>query len=214
MLSKGNKKLGPKVMTFSLPNISTCPGRSELCESLCYVDNYQRRYPSVSKAYERNYKLSLRSTFVNKMSREILSKKPETVRIHVSGDFYRNEYIEYWIQIAKRFPNVKFYAYTRSWAVTSLRSKLREFGRLNNVKLWLSWDKEMRNIPGSMAMFPIAYMAIKEEESQKKSRLSKSNLIFRVSRRTVKHKLNGTNVCPLERGKEVNLTCSKCKICF
>ena len=215
LLTKGNKKLGKRIYTFSIPNISTCPGRSELCERLCYVNKYTRIYPSVERTYQDNYRLTLNSKrFIKLMQEEIATKKPETVRIHVSGDFYSNEYIQSWIEIVKNNPDVKFYAYTRSWAVSYLRFKLRELGMLPNFKLWLSRDKEMINIPASMAEFDVAYMTENEDEEQRKKLSPKVKLVFRNDRRTVAHRISSRIVCPLERGLKVNLTCSKCEICF
>jgi hypothetical protein len=48
------------------------------------------------------------------MDIEINKKKADAVRIHDSGDFYNNEYIEKWVNIAMLNPNVNFYAYTKS----------------------------------------------------------------------------------------------------
>ena len=36
------------------------------------------------------------------------------VRIHESGDFFNEDYLEAWIKVAQQMPNVKFYAYTKS----------------------------------------------------------------------------------------------------
>lgn len=43
-----------------------------------------------------------------------LPKKAEKVRVHVSGDFYIQEYFDAWLQIAKDNPDTVFYAYTKS----------------------------------------------------------------------------------------------------
>ena len=36
------------------------------------------------------------------------------VRVHESGDFYSQEYANKWETIAKSFPNLRFFAYTKS----------------------------------------------------------------------------------------------------
>lgn len=38
-------------------------------------------------------------------------------RIHDAGDFFSPRYLQAWIDVAKRIPNVKFWAPTRAWAV-------------------------------------------------------------------------------------------------
>lgn len=42
------------------------------------------------------------------------NKKQKTVRIHVSGDFYSQEYFDAWCEVARRNPTTLYYAYTKS----------------------------------------------------------------------------------------------------
>ncbi|GAI18710.1 unnamed protein product [marine sediment metagenome] len=56
------------------------------------------------------------------------------------GDFYTVEYIEKWIEIAKRLPLVIFFGSTRSWRCEDLSDKLKEFRDLPNVYLKASVD--------------------------------------------------------------------------
>jgi hypothetical protein len=44
---------------------------------------------------------------------EILTSKFKFVRVHESGEFYSQEYVNKWYEIAKHCPNVTFYAYTK-----------------------------------------------------------------------------------------------------
>jgi hypothetical protein len=39
------------------------------------------------------------------------------VRVHESGDFYSPEYFEEWLEVARRFPDATFYAYTKAWDI-------------------------------------------------------------------------------------------------
>jgi hypothetical protein len=39
--------------------------------------------------------------------------KPDKFRIHESGDFYEDDYIEKWFEISNRFPEKTFMAFTR-----------------------------------------------------------------------------------------------------
>jgi hypothetical protein len=41
-------------------------------------------------------------------------KKFTHVRIHESGDFYNQAYVNKWVEIVKHFPNLQFLAYTKS----------------------------------------------------------------------------------------------------
>ena len=57
--------------------------------------------------------------------------KKNQVRIHESGDFYNGEYLEAWMDVAKRMPNINFYAYTKSVPyVKSMEKKLRAIPNL------------------------------------------------------------------------------------
>lgn len=69
--------------------------------------------------------------------------KKNEVRIHESGDFYNGEYLEAWMKVAEKMPDVKFYAYTKSvpyvkWAekrlknIPNLSITLSEGGRKDN----------------------------------------------------------------------------------
>lgn len=65
---------------------------------------------------------------------DLINKKPVKVfRIHESGDFYNQKYLDKWISIAKTFPNTVFYAYTKSDRL--------DFSQLpGNFKIMISYD--------------------------------------------------------------------------
>ena len=139
-----NTKLG-KISSFSLPPIKTCPGRSPVCEKLCYVDKFYRQYPSVPKAYAANWEAAESDTFVADMVAKIQGLP--SFRIHVSGDFYSAEYITLWVFIAELCPDTKFWAYTRSWNVPDLVPHLEILRDMPNVQLFASWDESMPEPP-------------------------------------------------------------------
>ena len=43
-----------------------------------------------------------------------IPKNATAVRIHMSGDFYSQEYFDMWLKICESNPNVEFWAYTKS----------------------------------------------------------------------------------------------------
>lgn len=125
-LSLGNKKLvGDEknaFMIWNLEAIKTCPYATEMCKKSCYAMKAERLYPTVRKSREANTEDSKSPSFVNDMintinynlkKKEVIGKKV-WFRIHESGDFYSREYLEKWIQIAKKFPTINFTAYTKS----------------------------------------------------------------------------------------------------
>ena len=78
---------------------------------------------NVIQARKHNLRMSLRTTFVKHIIADLnqmvvpskICRKPyNVVRLHDSGDFYSQEYLDAWATIAATFPRVIFYAYTKS----------------------------------------------------------------------------------------------------
>ena len=61
----------------------------------------------------------------------------EYVRIHESGDFYSEEYFKAWMEVSKRMPDTKFYAYTK--AVNYVKKYKSDIDKLPNFTLTLSY---------------------------------------------------------------------------
>ena len=141
-LALGNSKVG-RVWTFSLPSFVTCPGASTWCRKHCYAWRFERLRPNCHRAYVRNLALSLEP---DRLVTEVLGSLPEDapfVRIHVGGDFYSAEYAQGWIQVCQARLDTRFWAYTHSWAVATLRPTLEQLRNLPNLQLFASIDPEM-----------------------------------------------------------------------
>jgi hypothetical protein len=117
MLQSGNSKLSTSVGIFNLTEGRTCPGRTAFCAEVCYAGRRRckkgGRNDKVSVFREANRLKSLSDSFVNDIVREIRFLGVVKVRIHESGDFYSQEYLDKWIRIARRCSDVTFMAYTR-----------------------------------------------------------------------------------------------------
>jgi hypothetical protein len=120
------KKAGVLTYNFSLPAISTCPGAGVCADKgkgFCFAYLEQLRYPSALAYRERMYNLTRSGTMVSVISAELdkLGKKAKdqkiAIRIHASGDFYSAGYLLQWATIAELYPNISFYAYTKSIAI-------------------------------------------------------------------------------------------------
>ncbi|MBQ8292924.1 MAG: hypothetical protein IJX78_03835 [Bacilli bacterium] len=148
-LESGNKKTldsgtnYDKIFIWNMPYVSTCPGMTKWCINNCYnADNREDVYPI--KQWIRNLhdflyqKEKLYEVICNQIS--LFKGQKVAIRFHSSGDFFSVEYIDFWIKIAKRFPSVHFWGYTRSWSVSSLREKIIELNSLGNVTLFASVD--------------------------------------------------------------------------
>lgn len=212
MLIEGNTKLGKSILTWSLPAISTCPGSTETCRSLCYADNGFYKMRNVIDSLAEKDRESRSTRFVARMC-EALSKSPHrVVRVHASGDFRSAAYTRAWIEIAQRNPSKLLYAYSRSWRVEEILPELKRFGRLRNVVLWFSCDKET-GAPPRVKGIRRAYMATDDNDKPG----YKVDLVFRVDRKTpMKFDPTGALVCPVEQGvdRKKHITCDTCRLCF
>jgi hypothetical protein len=137
----GNKKLPKNTLIFNIPARITCPGRTEFCEGKCYALKAERMYKQVLPARQSNFQASREASFIPDMI-ETISKarhKISQVRIHESGDFYNQKYLESWFSIAKTIPDLTFYAYTKSF-------HLNFNSRPDNFVLIASFDQTSRPI--------------------------------------------------------------------
>jgi hypothetical protein len=95
--------------------VLTCPNAGA-CAALCYARNGTYLFPKVKAAHARNLKMVLDdiSGWQDAMTAECLKLKPGSyVRIHDSGDFFSEQYLRAWIQVARDVEGVTFYAYTK-----------------------------------------------------------------------------------------------------
>lgn len=155
-LSPGNRKTGKRgsvyrtVFVWNLPPVATCPGRSEWCMRYCYnADDRTDVFPIATWCenwYTASYKPDVLRTVI---LRQLASAKPPVgVRVHSSGDFYDEQYVQFWASVAARSQTTAFWAYTRSWAVRSLRSTITRLLRpLPNFQVLASWDGSMPSPP-------------------------------------------------------------------
>ncbi len=97
--------------------IKTCP-QAGVCAQFCYARNGTFLFPTAKKAHANNLKMVLDDLvgWQSAMIEELSHKRyrgGKYVRIHDSGDFFSDEYLEAWIYIARVIPDVTFYAYTK-----------------------------------------------------------------------------------------------------
>jgi len=140
--SKGNAKLGKQTLIFSLPAGRTCPG-AMYCKAFAVVDDNGKRtiqdtkdtqfrcfaassevqYDAVYHSRAENLQRIVASLSagvdqcVDLLDRSIQThrrKQTKLVRIHESGDFFSLAYLQAWIKVAERNPDLKFYCYSKS----------------------------------------------------------------------------------------------------
>ena len=130
--NKGNAKLSQKIFTFSLPAGYSCPGASECLSRAgrhsgeikdglttkfrCFAASSEAMYPAVRKQRWENFDLLKGKTTAQMWTliQESLPKKAKIIRVHVSGDFFNEDYFDAWLHVARCNPDRIFYAYTKS----------------------------------------------------------------------------------------------------
>lgn len=126
----GNEKLTKtsgdvyRVLGFGIPadysfeGGNTCPGASA-CRAVCYAKQGRYIMAGVKNARLHNLNFFLEKgalNFITAAHADLtrLVKRYNVVRIHDSGDFFSQEYLDAWKVIAAYFPATVFYAYTKS----------------------------------------------------------------------------------------------------
>lgn len=134
-LKKMTKKLGVKLITFTLPAGWTCPGAKDCLsradrvtgkvtdgadtEFRCFMASAEARSPSLRKNVWHNLGL-IKDALVDgvdvcaNLICASLPSKFDVARVHVGGDYFNKEYLQAWIEVAKRNPDKVFYSYSKS----------------------------------------------------------------------------------------------------
>jgi hypothetical protein len=95
--------------------VNSCPGASA-CRGVCYAKQGTYLFKNVREARMFNLNASFLPEYSDMLVNDLakVSRKYNTVRIHDSGDFHTQAYLDAWKRAASVFPNVTFYAYTKS----------------------------------------------------------------------------------------------------
>lgn len=134
--SIGNAKLDEETGIFSLPAGHSCPFALK-CKSIadrvtgymtdgsetefrCFAASGECRSPQARKLRWNNFEMLRYRTapeMTDLLIRSIYASdihKVKKMRIHDSGDFFNKDYFGAWLTVAEEFPNIIFYAYTKS----------------------------------------------------------------------------------------------------
>jgi len=113
--SDGNEKLKKtRTVSFNLPAIKACP-MAGVCASVCYATQGAYVYPNVQASRAYNFDIAQHNPgFQDMLIHDLKLIKQSSIRIHDSGDFFNQAYLNAWIAAMKQFPDKQFYAYTKS----------------------------------------------------------------------------------------------------
>ncbi len=164
---KGNSKMGKNVYIFNIPAKKTCTPTSWCLEGkngkpACYALRNNFLLPNAMASAERRYTQSKSEGFVEEMSNFIKNKKVKYFRIHSSGDFYSEDYVEKWIEIAKNCPETKFRSSTHR---RDLIDKIEDLNSLPNVIVRESLDNSLREPETKLKFSALSSLEIVNKES-------------------------------------------------
>jgi hypothetical protein len=164
-----NGKTATIANTFGLPagKAYSCPGATATCESVCYAGKLERVYKGVKAVLLHNWELLKDAdydTMVSLLDEMIVEFKkdcdkkdaPKLFRIHWDGDFFNDTYTSAWAAVIKKYPDVKFWVYTR---VAAAANMLKD---IENLSLYFSTDKDNKDIAISLnenSQIKLAYLA-------------------------------------------------------
>lgn len=140
--SKGNAKLNKGTLIFNLPAGKTCPG-ALFCKSFAVVDDNGKRSiqdgkHTVFRCFAASSEVQYDGAFYNRANnlqtivdylavgidhtatqinvalQHFKTRNTQLVRIHESGDFFSQAYLEAWVKVAQMNPTLKFYCYSKS----------------------------------------------------------------------------------------------------
>jgi hypothetical protein len=139
--SKISKKTGKEVPYKG--DVQVTKGKD--AEFDCYAANQEMQYDAVRANRWHNFDL-LKEAGDYKGQADLIERslkfyfdsegKKDAVRIHESGDFYNGEYLKAWMEVARRMPNVQFYAYTKS--VPYVKQMEKALAEIPNLSITLS----------------------------------------------------------------------------
>jgi len=134
-LKIGNSKL-KNILVFDLPYGQTCPNHTD-CIKNCYAKKAERQYPNVRSWRADNLTLTKDPlTFQGLINEQLAKTKLTVVRIHSSGDFYSQDYLNTWGSIAQANPTKVFFAFTKTnWSLGKLPANMNVISSLINGKL-------------------------------------------------------------------------------
>ena len=133
----GNRKLAKNIAIFSLKEIFTCLDCKD-CSKDCYAVKASKAYPTCNNfrwliTYMAiNHLDVLKAWIIEDLARIAKNNKSvKYVRIHESGDFFSQNYLDMWKDVVKLFPMFRFYFYTKSDKFLNFT----EFVALDNVNM-------------------------------------------------------------------------------
>ena len=126
-ISEGNEKVG-NVLCYNLPVYYTCAHDCECYKNgTCYACKGCYNFASNQAVYSENYAFFRKSTkdlnvenFISALSAEIKQHaKFNLFRYFTCGDIPNHLFLECMVQVAKQFPEIHFWSYTKKYNIVN-----------------------------------------------------------------------------------------------
>jgi hypothetical protein len=162
-ITQTNSKL-KSIASFGILPSSNCKGTcinsTVLCRKFCYVNGHNE----LSRKLSEKVRLELNTFLIKRLPRREIknqlrkffdSYQGKYFRVHYSGDFFSQWYIDLWYEIIREYPSINFLAFTKSYS-------LNFDNKPSNLSLVYSVFPDTKNIiddiPLSIAIFPSGYI--------------------------------------------------------
>lgn len=162
---------------FSLPSGPnySCPGATKVCETVCYAGKLEKQYPAFRNLALHNWELLKDASeaqmyillweMIEEFSQECAKHNISKVfRWHADGDIFSEDYAKAIARTCKRYSDVQFWIYTRSFEY------VKHIAGINNLGVYISVDSENKEEAVRVsAEFPnvrIAYLAETHEQGK------------------------------------------------
>lgn len=110
----------------------------------CFSASQEVVFPGVYNLRKHNFDLLKASENPAQLIADSMPRNMGVCRIHVGGDMFRESYFLAWADIAKQYPNILFYAYTKSLPFWVKHKK--PFSKIDNFVLTASYGGRFDNL--------------------------------------------------------------------
>ena len=150
---EGNLKLGDKVLIWSMPSGIACG----CCCKGCYAQKAERQYKNsrIMRLYnmilieyaliDEDFKKLLQFRMAQELKFKSVSSE-RVLRIHESGDFYKKEYFNFWLEIIedlKEYKNLKIYTYTKMLSYKEIEEINNKYNNFNIISSYILIDGKL-----------------------------------------------------------------------
>jgi len=216
-----NGKTATIANAFGLPagKAFACPGATSFCERICYAGKLEKIYKGVKNVLVSNFEELLYADYLDgidgmeflidnmiadfvtdcvKRARRTGDVVTYDFRIHWDGDFFSRDYAQAWANVIRRWENVNFWVYTRSF--TDDMFVVDILAGIDNLTVYLSADPVNIELANKVAAdYPGVFIATVADT-------------FAEARETIIDSSRKSYNCP-ENGKRIPLISTKGSAC-